>query len=698
MKDRRLWQGTIIFCLSSVTFSLGHSQTISFNGIVQVGNTINVTGVANETVTIYDLPAKPTNCNNPAAAAGAAPLSFAAVGAAASAQTYTLNSGSAQVTLAALLVKDHYLCLKAAFTPSGGAANGGFVVSAAPVQVQAAAAAPSIAIQGNLLAGATTISVLSSVAADVEIIAFPYQYDGAAPASPCTAADVGSSAANLLQISSGGTPVAALFVPAAVAQTITLVSPLAAGARLCSVAIPTAGAPNYSAFVDVNVAPPGTITLLSAVAMNSNSVTFESDTPGNLSIYLFGAGYPAQTAERSPDAPELACSEADLASGSLLPLVPTSTSSGPSSASTTPSLPVTAKTVTTVALSTPLTANTKICLAETGPSGLPYVAFSQLTPVEFFPPGSDFGRFGLSFTGGVIISNQEQSTASTTASQYLEAELTYDFVRGKAVGLSSFLNFRSSAIPVTATSTTSTPASGSSTTPTLTQSLNALSSQQSVRILAGFLFPFNLTRWYRDQRLTLAPLAVGGFDTLLNPTPPTSTPSTGTSITTAAANFSSVYSYWAGGGELSWVQQPKIRDESERTFAWLSASVGNYSSLPSYICTAKPGSTPTASAKFFSDPANPSTSCLVLPVTPSSGPTSYQVYASRHLIPRLDIAGNLNLPTLPVVLGFDANLGQFEWQSTNLDIVNKPGNDVRLFFGLRFDIVAALGKLGVPTK
>jgi hypothetical protein len=211
------------------------------------------------------------------------------------------------------------------------------------------------------------------------------------------------------------------------------------------------------------------------------------------------------------------------------------------------------------------------------------------------------------------------------------------------------------------------------------------------------MIPFNLVRWYRNQWITLGPLAVAGFDTLLNPTPPTSTPSTGATITTSSANFSSVYDSWAGGGELSWVQQPGIRDESVRTFAWISATVGNYSNLPSYICTAKPGSIPAISAKYFSDPANPSTSCLVSPVPSTGTPTSYQVYASRQLIPRIDIAGNLNLPNLPVVLGFDANLGQFAWRSNNLDIANKPGNDVRIFFGLRFDILTALGKLGVPT-
>jgi hypothetical protein len=659
------------------------TPAINFAGAVTVGQPLTVAGTVGDTLSVSFGSASTADCSitfNSLTALNLSAAGAKSIGITASPQSIAI------FTPPASFVAGVQVCLRADHTN----ADGSVTTAYSPSPKALSAAASGVAFLQPPAANANSITVqVSTAPSDLFVYDLPPNYKmSTAAAGNCTT----DGMQTLLQL--GAAKGTSQHIAAIGPQTIQLSKALSADDQLCVAVVPAAGgAAQFSALTTITPPPAGTIRLLSAVAMNSNSVTFESDTPGALSIYLFGAGYLPQNAGQS------ICSEADLANGSLLPLVPTSTGSGSGAASTTTSLPVTAKTVTTVALSTPLTANTQICLAETGSSGLPYVAFSQLTPVEFFPPGSDYGRFGLGFTGGVIISNQEQSTASTTASQFLEAELTYDFVRGKAVGLSSFLNFRSSTIPVATTSTNSTPASGSNAAPTLTQSLNALSSQQSVRILAGFLMPFNLTKWYRDQRLTLAPLVVGGFDTLLNPTPPTSTPSTGTTITTTAANFSSVYDYWAGGGELSWVQQPlNNRDESDRTFAWVSATVGNYSSLPSYICTAKAGSTPATSAKYFSDPASPATSCLVSPVPSTGTPTSYQVYASRQLIPRLDIAGNLNLPNLPVVLGFDANLGQFSWRANNLDIMNKPGNDVRLFFGLRFDIIAALGKLGVPTK
>jgi hypothetical protein len=555
--------------------------------------------------------------------------------------------------------------------------------------------------------GANSISIQvstdpSNLPSDLFVYDLPPAYSmSAAAAGDCTV----DGKQTALQLGSGG---ASEPISAAGQQTIQLTKALIAGDQLCLAIVAKGGATQFSALTPVAGPPEGTITLLSALAMNSNSVTFKSDKPGSVSVYLFGPGYTPGEQNRPakqnwPQEEGQPCSQEDLAHGSVLPLVQTSTTASTSSgSSSTTSLPVTANAITTIALSNPLTANTKICLVETSSSGSSYAAFSPLTSVEFFPPGADYGRFGMGFVGGVIISNEEQSTASSTASQYLDAELTYHFRRSRpkalSPGLFSFLDLRSSTIPVATTSTTTqTPTSGSSTTPTLTQSLNALSSQQSIRVLAGLTAPFHLTRWYGSQWITLGPLAVGGFDTLLNPTPPSSPPSTPTTLSSTAANFSSVYNFWAGGPELKWVQEPKSTDAAPRTFAWFSATLGNYSNLPSFVCTATSASNVTLSSKFFSDPADPSTSCYVASAS-ANGATSYHVYASRHLVPRLDIAGNLDLPNLPVVLGFDANLAQFEFRSDNLDIVNKPGNDVRIFVGLRFDIISALNKLGVPTK
>jgi hypothetical protein len=70
------------------------------------------------------------------------------------------------------------------------------------------------------------------------------------------------------------------------------------------------------------------------------------------------------------------------------------------------------------------------------------------------------------------------------------------------------------------------------------------------------------------------------------------------------------------------------------------------------------------------------------------------------VIPRFDVAGELSLPSYPIVFGYDANLGQYirRFYGDRIDSLNKPGNDVRFYFGLKLNIKTALSKLGVPTS
>ena len=52
------------------------------------------------------------------------------------------------------------------------------------------------------------------------------------------------------------------------------------------------------------------------------------------------------------------------------------------------------------------------------------------------------------------------------------------------------------------------------------------------------------------------------------------------------------------------------------------------------------------------------------------------------------------LPGYPFVLGIDANLQQSFWgRRSNLDIANKPGNDIRIYIGIKIDLATLISKL-----
>jgi hypothetical protein len=246
---------------------------------------------------------------------------------------------------------------------------------------------------------------------------------------------------------------------------------------------------------------------------------------------------------------------------------------------------------------------------------------------------------------------------------------------------------------------------------TLSQSLNVLSSQQSATVLMGFYFPFRLTHWYgRTNWITFAPVAFGGFDTLLNPTATTATSANAGAVTSATTtNFSSVYNFRAGGARFAWDIYPRRTDEAPIEISWVNLTLGYYSNLPSWRCTAPaapPGSNPTSgpTGKTYVPSPNNNTSCLAVGVVPpgstGTSPSSYHLYESRTLVPRVGIAGELKLPNYPVVFGYIANLSQYgKFTGGNgIDSQNKPGNDVRFYFGLKVNAKDALKKLGVPSS
>lgn len=413
--------------------------------------------------------------------------------------------------------------------------------------------------------------------------------------------------------------------------------------------------------------------------------------------------------------------EKDRAQGAILSVVPkTGTTAQQADLSGTQPYPVT--------LAQPLVAGTLLCIEETPKGGtVTYSVYQTVTD-----PG-DNGRIRLNFTGGTMISNQQSGGQTSTAATYLDLGFNFTLARagGSAIppktkttvvngvttttiipakpyhawqpGIENFINLRMTPVPVatkTTTTTTATPTGSNTGTSTTSTNPNVLTSQQSALVFGGFDFPLRLTRWDNNSRaFFVAPLIKSGFATLLNPsvssasttstTGSTTTPTTINSSTTAT--FSSVYWYNATGLRFGAAQYPASTDKAPIPLAQFDMTVGHYSNLPSIICN--PATTTTTTTQ----PTN--TSCYTSTTTTAGGTTTttYNVQGtSRTLIPRLQLAGFIQIPGYPFVLGVDANLAEYAFGAhvNKVDSHNKPGNDVRIYVGVTLDPVSAFKKLG----
>ena len=431
------------------------------------------------------------------------------------------------------------------------------------------------------------------------------------------------------------------------------------------------------------------------LAAGSMTITIDGQTGQNVYVRQFSS---------NPAPANLTTCSGDLSKGTILQFIVGGVTQG--------FAPLAAPLPKTFALAEPLVRDTLLCIEQRSPAGA--AGTSTFSGYQAVSDPADNGRVRLNFTGGTMISNQQTSSQTSTAATYLDLGFNFTLLRagGSAVpnakkpyhagqpGIENFINLRMTPVPVatqTTTTTITTPSGASSGTSTVSTSLNALSSQQSFLIFGGFDFPWRLTRWDNNSNaFYAAPLVKAGFDTLLNPSlnNTTSPVSNGTSTVSASttASFSSVYWYDAAGLRLGWAQYPASTDKAPIPIAQFDMTVGRYSNLPSIICNPLITSTQTTA------PTN--TACFTSSTSTSGSTTgtSYTVQAtSRTLIPRLQLAGFIQIPKYPFVIGVDANLAQYAFGGhvNKVDSLNKPGNDARLYVGVTLDPVSAIKKLGL---
>jgi hypothetical protein len=401
---------------------------------------------------------------------------------------------------------------------------------------------------------------------------------------------------------------------------------------------------------------------MAQVNAGSRTVTVQGANTDNISIYQFAPTYVAKGNS---------CTQGDLLGGTLLTISVTG------GTATQTAVPLSGNGPNILTLTQPLPARMQLCLMETPNAAGSVPQYSVFTTVN---DPNDFGRVRTWFTAGVQISNQQTAATSTTAGEYLDLGFDFSWIRPKkAPGIQTIVSARLSPIPVSATATTT-----SSTTSTTSTNLNLLTSQQSARVIAALYFPKRTTNWNNGDTFTIAPLARAGFDTLLNPSISSGTANT-TTTTMTTGNFSSVYSFWGAGGRIAWDEYPTSSSEAPQMITELDLTLGKYSNLPSFECVSATAGGPVNGANSACGQGTG-----VLNTLPN---------VSRTLVPRLEVTGLAKLPGYPIVFGLDANLAQYTLGAPhNIDYLNKPGNDIRIFIGFSFDLPTLVNKLGLPAQ
>jgi hypothetical protein len=259
--------------------------------------------------------------------------------------------------------------------------------------------------------------------------------------------------------------------------------------------------------------------------------------------------------------------------------------------------------------------------------------------------------------------------------------------RAWAPGISSFFEARLTAIPISTlnTNTTSTTGSGSSSSTTTASSTSVtaglLTTAQTARVDVGVVLPFLLTRWtyqHTPNALFLAPLAKVGFDTVTGPTTiATTTPSGGAGSQT----LEQIYNFWGYGARIGHMELSHSTNRAPETFSYIDILFGPYSNLQSYVChqTGRNGG-PLATSSVCSEYGSNFT------------------LDSRKRLYRLDIEGLLKVPKTLFYVGFNANIGQRTVGASYLDSGYAAPDDLRFFFGTKFDIGSVLSKFKFGTN
>ena len=303
-----------------------------------------------------------------------------------------------------------------------------------------------------------------------------------------------------------------------------------------------------------------------------------------------------------------------------------------------------------------------------------------------------FGSWGLVrayFTSGFLLSQDQGSFSQSSLFLAFTLDKTwkmpgYYFGRTHSdgtvtprlkwpPGINSFFETRLTSIPVNACAQPSggTGTSGSSgtsacattsATGTTTTLDTFLANRKTARLDLGAYIPFTMTGWaYKGtpNTLFLAPLAKIGFDTpagsLSQTQPSNATGGATTSGTVTPLNPTNFYKFYTFGGRFGHYAMTSSRDDAPETLSYLDFTFGRFSNLESLVQTGTQ-------------------------------------MGSRERLWRISVEGILKVPSTPLVIGFNANVGMNNPGAPK--IIQGAGDDLRFLFGARFDVAKLLAHIG----
>jgi hypothetical protein len=234
---------------------------------------------------------------------------------------------------------------------------------------------------------------------------------------------------------------------------------------------------------------------------------------------------------------------------------------------------------------------------------------------------------------------------------------------------------------------TSLPTRDAASTTSTSSQQTFLTTQKTVQVNTGGYLPWILGHddGHHPSAIFLAPVGKVGFNTL---TGSQSTNAIAPDGSTETLNFQSAYAFYSFGGRVGQMKLSASKARAPIIDSYLDITMGRYSNLPSFICHPKKNGIPLLSGS----------SCAA-----DYGGVSTDYTDSRKDLYRLDMEGLIRIPipatAIPFYIGLNANIGQHSIGAARLDHGYVTPDDIRIFFGTKFDIGTLLNslKLGANT-
>jgi hypothetical protein len=297
---------------------------------------------------------------------------------------------------------------------------------------------------------------------------------------------------------------------------------------------------------------------------------------------------------------------------------------------------------------------------------------SSTVPVQLVASSLDLGRARTYFTSGVVMA----ANGGNFNSQNLFLDFTYDknwlwggpaplqssgHARVKRIMLNTFFEARLTAVPIntidcTATANAALAACKTTTAvPVPATPIDTfIASRKAAELEGGAYMPIIATTWTHDRdpyAFTIGPIAKAGFIT-----PTDTVDANGNTVATLSSQ--TFYTSYGFGARLGLSKLSYSHDVAPDLVSYVDVVSGRFSQFDNNVLP------------YGADPA------------------AYRF----HRPWRFALEGAFKIPTLPFVIGVSANVHQ-NFGLGKSDSVANARDDLRFFFGTKFDLGSLLGKL-----